>query len=468
MPDQSRSLLMLTMRRFLEVAWTRHAGTRYLSVLAIPVLVAFFVPGLWWTACAAGALAGVYVDHRASVAFTRLAERAEDLHDSEMRALIDRQVAAITTMTALYSAPYVALAFAPPPGPAMGAFFCAAAALVCSCLHVMTPRMIFFTIPAPLAGLLINGLALAEGWNGVAVATMAAMLGVNAIIMARAGAVSFGELIRARLVAEETAGELERRVESRTAELALATKRAQAASRAKSIFLANMSHELRTPLNAVIGYAEIVEEDLARGETASCAEDLARIRGSAGHLLNLINEILDLSRIEAGKLELQLADVRLDEILRSTLETVRPLAAKNGTRCELRNTSDMQFVRADEMRLKQCLLNLLSNAAKFTRDGVICLRARPCTLAGGAGIAIDVCDTGKGIAASDLNRLFQPFVQADASPTRPHDGAGLGLVITRRLARAMGGDVTAASELGKGSTFTIYLPASAHERATAA
>jgi signal transduction histidine kinase len=287
--------------------------------------------------------------------------------------------------------------------------------------------------------------------------------------MARAGAASFGDLIDMRMKAEEAAETLERRVAARTQELAVATRRAQTANKAKSAFLANMSHELRTPLNAVIGYAEIVEEDLAAGTTEGCAADLARIRKSATHLLTLINEVLDFSRIEAGKLELHMDNVPIERLLRDAVDTVAPLAARNNTSCRILIGDGVTAVQADETRLKQCVLNLLSNAAKFTRDGAIVVHVRSCRLGADLGVAIAVRDTGAGISGEDLARLFHPFVQADAGKTRQHDGAGLGLVITRRLARAMGGDIVAQSELGKGSVFTLFLRAATpREQAEAA
>jgi signal transduction histidine kinase len=172
----------------------------------------------------------------------------------------------------------------------------------------------------------------------------------------------------------------------------------------------------------------------------------------------MINEVLDLSRIEAGKLELRPTEFELPVLLRSSLDTVRPTASKHRSVCQLNVARSIGQVRLDETRVRQCLLNLLSNAAKFTQGGVIALDARPCRIGAAAGVAISVKDTGPGIAEDQLARLFQPFVQADATHTRQHDGAGLGLVITRRLARAMGGDVQASSKLGQGSTFTLYLP----------
>ncbi len=261
---------------------------------------------------------------------------------------------------------------------------------------------------------------------------------------------------------------MERRIEQRTAELNIATKRAQAANKAKSMFLANMSHELRTPLNAVIGYSEIIEEDLESGQTESSASDLAKIRGSANHLLTLINEILDLSRIESGKLDLKPAPFDIAALLRGAMDTVKPTASKNRTTVQLNLAGGIGIMTADETRVRQCVLNLLSNAAKFTQNGVVSLDMRQCRIGRVLGVAISVKDTGPGISAEHQARLFQPFMQIDNTKTRAHDGAGLGLVITRRLARAMGGDVAVSSKLGHGATFTLYLPLDAANAAPAA
>ena len=465
----TQRLWLLTVRRFAEVAWARHGLIRYSSVTFVPIVVALTTPGWWWVACAIGAAIGIVIDQRTHRAFQRLSGRLEAMEANELQRVMGRHVAALALITVAYVTPYVALAFAPHPGPLVGFLYCAGAALVCASLHVMTRTMAFYTMPLPVLGLVANAYAVANGSGGLLIAALASVLGLNAVIMARAGAASFADLIRARYRAEEAAETLEERVRERTAQLAVATRRAQQANKAKSAFLANMSHELRTPLNAVIGYAEIVEEDLASGDIAQSAADLGRIRGSAMHLLKLINEILDLSRIEAGKLDLHIADVELAPLLREAIDTVVPIAAKNGTRCGLILDDNIVHIRADETRLRQCVLNLLSNAAKFTLNGTVTLQARSCMIGSDPGVAISVRDTGPGIASDDLLRLFQPFVQADASKTRAHDGAGLGLAITRRLARAMGGDVAAYSKLGQGSVFTLFVrTTSAPERAVAA
>jgi len=459
----SRRTWAMTIRRFAEVAWAQHGPTRYVSVAATPVVVALLVPGWWWVLCALGAVVGIVMDLRTQAAFERLAERADEFEDGVLQDAVKNYIVALALITVAYVTPYALLAFSPQPGPVIGLLFCAGAALICATLHVMTPTMIFYSMPPIMLGLILNAADLAIGVNSMVLGAMAGLFGVNAVMAARAGARSFGDLIGARLRAEEAAEQLEKRVEDRTGQLDVAMRRALAANKAKSQFLANMSHELRTPLNAVIGYSEIIEEDLESGDTSTSAADLAKIRYSANHLLTLINEILDLSRIEAGKLELKPTMFDLSAMLRSTMDTVKPTAAKSRTVCQLNIAAAPVMVRADETRVRQCVLNLLSNAAKFTQGGVVALDMRPCRIGKAPGVAISVKDTGPGISAEDQARLFQPFSQVDNTKTRRHDGAGLGLVITRRLVRAMGGDVAVSSKLGHGATFTLYLPVQAAE-----
>ncbi|MGD9981749.1 MAG: histidine kinase dimerization/phospho-acceptor domain-containing protein [Hyphomonadaceae bacterium] len=221
------------------------------------------------------------IDFLSRGAFTRLIDGLDDLDERALRGVISRHIALLGAITAVYVTPYGILALAPQPGPVIGLVFCAGAMVVCSSLHVMTRTMIFYTAAAVLFSFIANVAALADGWTGAAAVMLAGIVCFNALITARAGAASFSELIAARLRAEESTETLERRVEERTAELAIASQRAQAANHAKTQFLANMSHELRTPLNAIIGYSEIVEEDIENGQTATSADDLGRIRGAA-------------------------------------------------------------------------------------------------------------------------------------------------------------------------------------------
>jgi PAS domain S-box-containing protein len=226
---------------------------------------------------------------------------------------------------------------------------------------------------------------------------------------------------------------------------------AEAASHAKSQFLANMSHELRTPLNAVIGYAEILEEDLDLFGQTQSVKDAAKIKSAARHLLALINEILDLSKIEAGRMDLDPRITDLGALVEEVAASITPLATARGNRFEL-SVDDLGAAEIDDTKLRQCLLNLLSNACKFTENGVVRLSATR-TRTGLVDFVIQ--DSGIGMSREQQGRLFERFMQADSSTTRRYGGTGLGLVITRELARLMGGDVTVTSVEGVGSTFVL-------------
>ncbi len=247
------------------------------------------------------------------------------------------------------------------------------------------------------------------------------------------------------------------RIQSRDAELRVAKELAEQASRTKSSFLANISHELRTPLNAIIGYSEMLEEEAQERGLGELAPDLSRIHGAGKHLLALINDVLDLSKIEAGRVELVLEDFDVAGLVREVEATIRPLVAKNENELEV-SCSGLGSMRADLMRVRQVLFNVLSNAAKFTQRGRISLEVLPLSLAGRDWIEFTVADTGIGLTPEQAQRLFQNFSQADASTSRRYGGSGLGLVISRRLTEMMGGDIQLESELGKGSVFTVRLP----------
>ena len=234
-----------------------------------------------------------------------------------------------------------------------------------------------------------------------------------------------------------------------------ARQQAENANRTKSAFLANMSHELRTPLNAVIGYTEMLEEDLAdQPSMATALNDLGRVKKAARHLLGLINEVLDLSKIEADKIELNLEDFELVELVDQVASTCQPLVSANANRLEVAILPGLGRIHSDMTRLRQVLFNLVSNAAKFTQAGIVRLNVASDTDAlGRALVVFEVSDTGIGMTSAQLDKLFQAFVQADAETTRKYGGTGLGLAISRRLCRLMGGDVTATSAVAKGSCF---------------
>jgi signal transduction histidine kinase/DNA-binding response OmpR family regulator len=226
------------------------------------------------------------------------------------------------------------------------------------------------------------------------------------------------------------------------------------ASQHKSTFLANMSHELRTPLNAIIGYSEMLFETAQEEGQEGFLPDLEKIRQAGRHLLSLINDILDLSKIEAGKMEVYLEEVDLDDLVAEVKAIAEPLAAQNANRLEISSPPGLPPLRTDRTKLKQSLLNLLSNASKFTQQGRISLAIEP----GGKEISFRVGDTGIGMNEEQLARLFQTFSQAEASTTRRYGGTGLGLAITRHFCEMLGGGITVESAPGKGSTFRITLP----------
>jgi signal transduction histidine kinase len=245
--------------------------------------------------------------------------------------------------------------------------------------------------------------------------------------------------------------------------LLLAQQEAVAANEAKSQFLANMSHELRTPMNAVIGYAEMLAEEAEDQGLDSFKADLERIRSASKHLLGLINNVLDLSKIEAAKVELYAEESTLGNLVQELADTSKPLAAVNGNTLEIEVTDGDEVLVIDLTKLRQAALNLLGNACKFTRNGSIRLSAHICNRNGRRWLNIAISDTGIGMNAEQIAKVFKPFEQADAATTRHYGGTGLGLSISKAVCELMGGDILLESEPGKGSTFTIRVPADARE-----
>lgn len=268
----------------------------------------------------------------------------------------------------------------------------------------------------------------------------------------------YENVMRASAELEQAAREQRENAEA----LRVAMERAETASRQKSIFLAKMSHELRTPLNAVIGYSEMLREDLGeKPSSAQKAEDLDRINAAGRHLLALVTDVLDLSNIESNEMHAQTETVSLKALIDEVVDTATPLFTKKDNRFVLQLAVDLGAVRTDPLKLRQSLLNLLSNAAKFTSKGTITLTALRRRSAQGDRIMIEVRDTGIGISSDGLKRLFQDFSQAEAETSRDYGGTGLGLALTRRFCTLMGGSVQVESQLGSGSSFMIDLPADA-------
>ncbi|WP_367267604.1 ATP-binding protein [Okeania sp. SIO2C9] len=244
---------------------------------------------------------------------------------------------------------------------------------------------------------------------------------------------------------------------------------AEAANRAKSVFLANMSHELRTPLNAIIGYSEILLEDARDLGSEDFVHDLDNIHTAGRHLLTIINDILDLSKIEAGKMDVHLESFKIMALIENVVATIQPLIEQNSNTLEIICEDNQELIVADPNKMRQVILNLLSNAAKFTENGNISLKVKiisndeDCTVQNdkftpNKMLILSVADTGIGISEKQMNILFQPFTQADNSTTRKYGGTGLGLAISRHFCKMMGGDIGVVSEVNKGSIFTVKVP----------
>ena len=244
------------------------------------------------------------------------------------------------------------------------------------------------------------------------------------------------------------------KVINKNIELAVAKDSAADANKAKSTFMANMSHELRTPLNAIIGYSEILEEDAQSKKDNMALEDIGKIQSAAKHLLHLINEVLDLSKIEAGYMTLYTEDVELSVLIDEVIAVLCPLLNQNNNRIRLHFAKDLQVIHTDMIKLRQILFNLISNSTKFTENGEITLTVKQ----ENENLFITVADTGIGMNQSQIDNLFQPFTQADISTTRKYGGTGLGLAITKQFCELMNGTISLCSTPGKGSVFSVQLP----------
>ena len=279
------------------------------------------------------------------------------------------------------------------------------------------------------------------------------------------------ELLREQLLEQERAAHVS--LEAKAAALAesnrqldLAREAADAANTAKSQFLASMSHELRTPLNAIIGYSEMLQEEAAEVDQKGFIPDLEKIHGAGKHLLGLINDILDLSKIEAGKMSLYLEDIDIAKLIQVVAATVQPVVMKNGNHLEVACPADIGTMHADLTKVRQTLFNLLSNAEQVLqrRERSRCaawLRSLNNQLFNKS--TSEVSDTGIGMTPEQLGKIFQAFTQADSSTSRKYGGTGLGLAISRRFCQLMGGNITVQSEHGKGSMFTVSLPSVVRE-----
>jgi hypothetical protein len=254
--------------------------------------------------------------------------------------------------------------------------------------------------------------------------------------------------------------EMEQRIAERTAELAAATEKAEAANPVKSAFLANMSHELRTPLNSIIGFTGIIINELAGPLNLEQKKQLKMVQGSSRHLLNLINDVLDISKIEAGELEISCEKFSMRNVVNQVAESLMPLAEQKGLSFSVKIAPEVDMLTSDERRIRQVLINLANNAIKFTEKGavkIICLMRD-------SRIQVEIADSGIGIKDEDIGKLFKPFQQLDTGISRRYEGTGLGLSVCKRILEMLGGDIRVKSQFGKGSIFTFTLPLNPEEK----
>ena len=294
--------------------------------------------------------------------------------------------------------------------------------------------------------------------------------GRHTLMLSRSPVLQEGRKIGHIVFVRDNTRQKQAELEIRRVNMDLSAARDQAlqANRAKSAFLANMSHELRTPLNAIIGYSEMLEEEVEDAGQPGIVPDLRKIQGAGRQLLSLINDILDISKIEAGKMDIYAESFSVSALVAEVGETIRPISEQNGNTLSILCEEGIGMMESDVTKVRQVLLNLLSNASKFTHKGHVSLNVRREQRKEIPTIRFEVIDSGIGMSSEQQKNLFQYFSQADASTTRKYGGTGLGLAISRRFCRMLGGDISVRSTPGEGSTFTVHLPEVAKGRETAA
>jgi signal transduction histidine kinase len=359
----------------------------------------------------------------------------------ERDAMMARLFVQASGIAAFYTLPAIGLSFGGQSGQVFGLILCASILMNIATQHVIHPRLVFFSLPLPAVGFVICATALAGASPWIILFVVFVYL-LQTVLLTQTSTRSYAALIEAQNTALEEA---------------TARGAADSANQIKSNFLANMSHELRTPLNAVLGYGEILKENAEFENRSADIKDIDKVLVSAKRLLGLVGEILDMSKIDAGAMVLESSTFDIAFEIETALDMVRPAAIQNGNNLVASFDPNLGSAISDPLRFSQCVLNLVSNAIKFTKNGHVTVSAARVAGPNGDAIVVSVTDTGIGIEADKLDHIFKAFAQGDETSTRKYGGTGLGLSLTRSLAQLMGGDVTVSSAVGSGSRFDVTI-----------